>query len=129
MKPPSRLLRCIANPHSFAAYRASKILALAATKAFIITHSPPPPPFSIISLLLSLMLGPNLLAPDPSTLTAPSANNGLLLSNILGRINNTPLVGTTVQVEDAANVRVLALTVFSMAGIGRAWCGMMHLRL
>ena len=85
------------------------------------------------------MLGPNLLATHPSTLAAPSVSNGLLLSNILGRTNKTPLVGMTVYVEDVANVHVLALrnekiskeggTLFSIAGIGRAFCGMMHLRL
>lgn len=63
----------------------------------------------------SFMIRPNQMAISLSNLTALSASNGLLLSNIIGRTSLFPLIGATVYINDATIVHVKALTNKSVA--------------
>ena len=93
--------------NSLVAYGASKVLALHATKDFIAENHPK---YSVVNLMPAYVIGRNEMATSPANLTAPSASNGFLLSNILGNNIPFPMMGRTVHIEDVASVHVQALT-------------------
>ncbi|KAG0651165.1 Cercosporin toxin biosynthesis cluster 6 [Hyphodiscus hymeniophilus] len=89
--------------HYFEAYSASKALALHATESFIAKNKPS---FDVINMMPTFFIGKNELVTDIKDIE--NGTNALALAPLLGK-QNSPLVSTTVYVNDVAKVHVLAL--------------------
>ena len=88
----------------FQAYSASKALALNATIEFVEKEKPS---FDIINVMPAFIIGQNELVTDPKDIL--SGTNGLAFGQVLGNKSDSPTIGTSVYLNDVANVHVLAL--------------------
>lgn len=91
-------------PNAFAAYGASKILALQATKKFMAEKKPH---FDVVNILPSFIIGKNELVTDPKHIT--DGTNGIAFGQVLGKDNPAPTPGTSVHLNDVALIHVLAM--------------------
>ena len=86
------------------AYRASKILALAATENFLAEEKPR---FSIVNIMPAYVIGANELVTDASKVALGS--NGLVMGIILGKSFPDPRSAGVVHVQDVARIHIEAL--------------------
>jgi nucleoside-diphosphate-sugar epimerase len=93
-----------AFPNPFAAYSASKKIALAAISEYVQQTNPK---FDIINILPSVILGRNELATSRSDYL--SGTNRYIVNIILGNDSPTAMPGVVVFVDDCAEVHVMAL--------------------
>ena len=86
------------------AYAASKILALNASTDFIKWEEPH---FDIINVMPSFLVGRNEL--NTKAIDVLSSTNAMAIAQVLGHASKNPILGSSVHVDDAARVHVLAL--------------------
>ena len=92
------------NPSQFHAYVASKRLAYNRTLDFI---SQSHPSYSIINIMPSFIIGPNLLATTPQEVG--SGSNRVAIATILGQ-NMGGMLGNTCHIDDVALAHVASLS-------------------
>lgn len=91
-------------PNASAAYAASKLIAYAASKEWMENEKPE---FDLISILPSVILGPNRLITSPEGYN--DGTNRFLYNLLIGRRTDSPLLGATVHVDDVALAHIRAL--------------------
>jgi len=92
-------------PDAFRAYGASKSIAYAGGKAWVKAEKPS---FDVISILPSVILGPNQLVTSPEGYQ--SGTNRYVINVLEGKRVENPSLGSTVHVDDVALAHVKALS-------------------
>jgi nucleoside-diphosphate-sugar epimerase len=98
-------------PSDFHAYNASKTAALLATEAFVRDQKPH---FDVTNIHPSFIIGKSELVTDVKDITL--GTNAVALGPVLGNKSDTPIVGTSVHVNDVAFMHVKALDPTVPAG-------------
>lgn len=98
-------------PSDFHAYNASKTAALLATEAFIRDRKPH---FDLTNIHPSFVIGKNELVKDAKDITL--GTNAVAIGPVLGNKSDTPIVGSSVHVNDIAFMHVKALDPTVPAG-------------
>ncbi|KAL8839134.1 MAG: hypothetical protein Q9205_004333 [Flavoplaca limonia] len=90
----------------YAAYHTSKVLAYRATQEFLQTAKPH---FTIINIMPSFAVGKHELLTTPEDIIGPKTSNVVPLAPIFAEGMPFPCPGTTVHIDDVANVHIAAL--------------------
>ncbi|KAL8865710.1 MAG: hypothetical protein Q9198_009195 [Flavoplaca austrocitrina] len=90
----------------YAAYHTSKVLAYRATQEFLQTTKPH---FTIINIMPSFVVGKHELLTTPEDIIGPKTSNVVPLAPIFAEGMPFPCPGTTVHIDDVANVHIAAL--------------------
>jgi nucleoside-diphosphate-sugar epimerase len=91
-------------PSDFHAYNASKIAALNATEAFVRDLKPN---FDVVNIHPSFVIGKNELVKDAKDITL--GTNAVAIGPVLGAKSESPVVGSSVHVDDVAFMHVKGL--------------------
>lgn len=98
-------------PSDFHAYNAGKIAALQATEAFVRDQKPT---FEVTNIHPGFVIGKNELVKDAKDITV--GTNVVAMAPVLGAKSETPIVGSSVHVDDVAYMHVKALDPTVPAG-------------
>ncbi|OQD91055.1 hypothetical protein PENANT_c001G04080 [Penicillium antarcticum] len=88
----------------FHAYNASKVAALNATEAFVKNQKPN---FDVVNIHPSFVIGKNELVKDAKDITV--GTNAIAIAPVLGAKSESPIVGSSVHVDDVAFMHVKGL--------------------